>query len=110
MALRGHMNAVVCLARDPSSTYGLISGSHDGTCKIWDLRFTKNNKDGVVGESIYSIPRRSIEVEGKRIAGEGVKVFGVCWDKTVGIVSVGEDKMIQINRGEGVMPQGVKAK
>jgi WD40 repeat protein len=109
MTLRGHTNAVVCLARDPGSTYGLTSGSHDGTCKIWDLRSTKNNKDGVVGESIYSIPR-SIEREGKRIGGDGVKVFGVCWDKTVGIVSVGENKMIQINRGEGVMPQGVTAK
>jgi len=33
-------------------------------------------------------------------------VFGVCWDMTVGIVSVGEDKMIQINRGEGVISKG----
>ena len=32
-------------------------------------------------------------------------MFDVCWDKTVGIVSVGEDKRIQINRGEGMMPK-----
>ncbi|KAL2002347.1 hypothetical protein VTN02DRAFT_130 [Thermoascus thermophilus] len=107
MTLRGHTNAVVTLARDPHSTYGLISGSHDGTCRIWDVRSTRTEKDGVVGESIYSIPRKSLEEAGKadakRVGGEGVKVFGVCWDRTVGIVSAGEDKRIQINRGEGVL-------
>jgi hypothetical protein len=59
-----------------------------------------------VGESIYSIPRKSMEGEGKRVGGDGVKVFGVCWDLAMGIVSVGEDKMIQINRGEGVISKG----
>lgn len=107
MTLRGHTNAVVSLARDPHSTYGLISGSHDGTCRIWDIRATKTDKDGVVGESVYSISRKSLEEQGKsdtkRVGGEGVKVFSVCWDKTVGIVSAGEDKRIQINRGEGVL-------
>ncbi|PGH15851.1 ribosome biogenesis protein YTM1 [Polytolypa hystricis UAMH7299] len=110
MTLRGHTNAVVCLARDPDSTYGLISGSHDGTCRIWDVRSTKTDKDGVVGESIYSLPRKSMESDAKRVGGEGVKVFDVCWDKTVGIVSVGEDKMIQINRGQGVIPQQTPSK
>ncbi|KAK2785949.1 ribosome biogenesis protein ytm1 [Onygenales sp. PD_12] len=108
LTLRGHTNAVVSLARDPNSTYGLISASHDGTCRIWDVRSTKTDKDGVMGESIYSIPRKSAGGVGKRVGGEGVKVFDVCWDKTVGIVSAGEDKMIQINRGEGVMPAGEK--
>ncbi|KXG52604.1 uncharacterized protein PGRI_088880 [Penicillium griseofulvum] len=107
MTLRGHTNAVVSLARDPHSTYGLISGSHDGTCRIWDIRSTKTDKEGVVGESVYSITRKSLEEEGKsdskRVGGEGVKVFSVSWDKTVGIVSAGEDKRIQINRGEGVL-------
>ncbi|EEP79922.1 conserved hypothetical protein [Uncinocarpus reesii 1704] len=104
MTLRGHSNAVVCLARDPDSTYGLLSGSHDGTCRIWDIRSTKTDTDGVVGESIYSISRNSVG-EGKRVGGDGVKVFDVCWDKKVGIVSVGEDKVVQINRGEGVVPK-----
>ncbi|KMP09200.1 hypothetical protein CIRG_08881 [Coccidioides immitis RMSCC 2394] len=104
MTLRGHTNAVVCLARDPDSTYGLISGSHDGTCRIWDIRSTKTDTDGVVSESIYTIARKSAG-EGKRVGGDGVKVFDVCWDKKVGIVSVGEDKVIQINRGEGVVPK-----
>ncbi|KAL5003879.1 hypothetical protein BDV10DRAFT_180400 [Aspergillus recurvatus] len=107
MTLRGHTNAVVSLGRDPNSTYGLISGSHDGTCRIWDLRATKTDKGGAVGESVYSISRKSLEEEGKanskRVGGEGVKVFSVCWDREVGIVSAGEDKRIQINRGEGVL-------
>ncbi|KAJ0419970.1 hypothetical protein BJY00DRAFT_301819 [Aspergillus carlsbadensis] len=107
MTLRGHTNAVVTLARDPNSTYGLISGSHDGTCRIWDLRATKTDKGAAVGDSVYSISRKSLEDEGKtnskRVGGEGVKVFSVCWDREVGIVSAGEDKRIQINRGEGVL-------
>lgn len=103
MTLRGHINAVVSLAKDPTSTYGLVSGSHDGTCKIWDIRSTKTDVEGVSGESIYTISRKSAEGEGKRVGGEGVKVFSVCWDKAIGIVSAGEDKTIQINRGEGVI-------
>lgn len=110
MTLRDHTNGVVSLARDPQSEYGLISGSHDGTCRIWDIRSTKTDKDGVVGQSVYTITRKSLEDEGKgdskRVGGEGVKVFSVCWDKTVGIVSAGEDKRIQINRGEGVLSSG----
>ena len=110
MTLRGHTNAVVSLARDPHSNYGLISASHDGTCRIWDVRSTRVDKEGLVGESVYSIPRKVLEeeekVEKRPVGGEGVKVFGVCWDKTVGIVSAGEDKSIQINRGEGVLPSG----
>lgn len=108
MTLRGHTNAVVALARDPDSEYGLVSGSHDGTCRIWDVRSTKKGKDGVVGESIYSIERESAKGE-KRVAGEGVKVFGVCWDRKIGIVSASEDKRLQINRGEGVIPKGTAA-
>ncbi|MCJ1385250.1 ribosome biogenesis protein ytm1 [Xylographa soralifera] len=103
MTLRGHTNAVVTLARDPDSAYGLLSGSHDGTCRIWDVRSSRSDKDGMVGESIYTITRESIKGEPRRVGGEGVKVFGVCWDKEVGIVSAGEDKRLQINRGEGVV-------
>jgi len=107
MTLRGHANAVVTLARDPHSTYGLLSGSHDGTCRIWDIRSTKTDKNGVVGESIYVIPRESLEEGEKtgtsRVGGEGIKVFSVCWDRTLGILSAGEDKRIQINRGERVL-------
>jgi ribosome biogenesis protein YTM1 len=55
-----------------------------------------------VGEAIYVIDRETNQ-EGKRpVGGEGLKVFGVQWDKEVGIVSGGEDKMVQINRGRGI--------
>jgi ribosome biogenesis protein YTM1 len=108
MTLRGHTNAVVTLSRDPESEFGLVSGSHDGTCRIWDVRSTKKGKDGIVGESIYSIERESVKGE-RRVAGEGVKVFGVCWDRKVGIVSASEDRRLQINRGEGVIPKDTVA-
>ena len=58
----------------------------------------KQGKDGVVGESIYSIERQSTKGE-KREAGDTPKVFGVCWDRKIGIVSASEDKTLQINRG-----------
>ena len=103
MTLRGHTNAVVTLARDPDSAYGLLSGSHDGTCRIWDVRSSRSDKDGVIGESIYTVTRESVKSEPRRVGGEGVKVFGVCWDKEVGIVSGGEDKRLQINRGKGIV-------
>ena len=52
---------------------------------------------------MYIIERNSQQVGAKKpIGGEGVKVFGVTWDKDLGVVSGGEDKMLQINRGKGV--------
>lgn len=56
---------------------------------------------------MFVIERESNKGEGKRaIAGEGVKVFSVAWNREVGIVSAGEDKQMQINRGKGVMEAG----
>lgn len=103
MTLRGHTNAVVSLATDPNNTYGLASGSHDGTCRVWDVRSTKTDKEGRVGQSMYSVGRESIGGE-SRTSGDGVKVFGVLWDPDVGILSAGEDKRVQINRGKGAGP------
>jgi WD40 repeat protein len=105
MTLRGHYNAVVSLAKDPESQYGLVSGSHDGTCRVWDIRSKRSGKDGVVGESIYTIERESAKGKGRVVAGEGVKVFGVCWDESIGIVSASEDKRVQINQGSGIVSQ-----
>lgn len=105
MTLRGHNNAVVSLASDPNSAYGLVSGSHDGTCRVWDIRSGRSEKDGRVGESMYIIERESAKGEGKRVGGEGVKVFDVCWDNEIGLVSAGEDKRIQINRGQGIVAE-----
>ena len=101
MTLRGHANAVATLSPDPESSYGLVSGSHDGTCRVWDTRSSKSDRDGRVGESVYTIERESAKGQ-RAVAGEGVKVFGVCWNKDVGIVSAGEDKRVQINQGIGV--------
>jgi len=51
---------------------------------------------------MYIIERNSQKGAKRPVGGEGIKVFGVAWDKEVGIVSGGEDKMVQINRGKGV--------
>jgi ribosome biogenesis protein YTM1 len=54
-----------------------------------------------VGEAVYVIEREWAKGK-KPVGGEGVKVFGVNWDVELGIVSVGEDKRVQINRGRGI--------
>ena len=96
MTLRGHRNIVTSIAPDPESKYGLVSASADGTCRVWDLRSTRQGtkeEGGIVGEPVYLIERQKEK---------GSQVFEVCWDSDVGIVSAGEDKMVQINRGSGV--------
>jgi ribosome biogenesis protein YTM1 len=99
MTLKGHKNSVVSLARDPTNDYTLVSGSHDGTCRVWDVRSTQQEKEGAVGQSLYTLPRASLQGKPSPAVGDGVKVFGVCWHSEVGILSAGEDKVIQINRG-----------
>ncbi|EXJ81366.1 ribosome biogenesis protein ytm1 [Capronia epimyces CBS 606.96] len=99
MTLKGHKNSVVSLARDPSNDYTLVSASHDGTCRVWDVRSTQQEKEGAVGHSLYTLPRASLEGKASSAVGEGLKVFAVCWHNEVGILSAGEDKVVQINRG-----------
>ncbi|KAI0434705.1 WD40-repeat-containing domain protein [Xylaria sp. FL1042] len=114
LTLRGHKNMVSSLAACPDNDYSLVSGAYDGTCRIWDLRSaraaTKAEGGGSVSESVYVIERESLK-SGKPlprrtagdVPGRGVKVFGVAWDKTFGIVSGGEDKLVQINRGQDLL-------
>ncbi|CAK7218827.1 ribosome bioproteinsis protein ytm1 [Sporothrix eucalyptigena] len=105
MTLRGHVNKVAALAASPDNEYSLVSASHDGTCRIWDLRSSRKAVDGDSAESTTSISEAVFVIdregrEGKRpLAGEGVKVFDVAWSSSWGIVSGGEDKRVQINRG-----------
>ncbi|KAH3661512.1 hypothetical protein OGAPHI_006359 [Ogataea philodendri] len=76
--LVGHTNFVVSLATTDNE-YTLVSGSHDGTAKIWDVRANK---------SIYTIERES---------GPGSKVLAVDWNSEIGLLSGGTDKKLQIN-------------
>lgn len=110
MTLRGHVNKVVSLARCPDNEHSLVSGSHDGTCRIWDLRSVRaatSGEDGAGGggisEAVYVIDRESRGGKKRPLAGEGCKVFGVVWDRTWGVVSGGEDKRVQINRGRDII-------
>jgi ribosome biogenesis protein YTM1 len=77
--LIGHTNFVVSLATTDND-YMLISGSHDGTAKVWDIRANK---------AMYTITRQSQEPKSK--------VFSVNWEKEIGIMSTGSDKKLQIN-------------
>ncbi|KAF2684761.1 microtubule-associated protein [Lentithecium fluviatile CBS 122367] len=104
MTLRGHKNAAVSLDTDPNNENSLLSGSHDGTAQIWDVRAVRPSDvqgEGQVGESIYTIYRDSAGGKPVHAHGEGAKVFSVRWDIEVGILSAGEDKRVQINRQMG---------
>lgn len=110
MTLRGHRNMVGCLAAAPDNDYSLVSGSHDGTCRIWDLRSvraaTKAEGGGAVSESVYVVERETAKAgkaKSSDVPGRGAKVFGVAWDRSWGIVSAGEDRQVQINRGRDLL-------
>ncbi|KAG6203477.1 ribosome biogenesis protein ytm1 [Claviceps purpurea] len=107
MTLRGHVNMVVSLSASPENDYSLVSGSHDSTCRVWDLRSTRqatsDETTGVVCEPVYTIGREWLNGKKLPTAGDGAKVLSVVWDKSWGIVSAGEDKKVQINRGRGLL-------
>ncbi|KAF4512890.1 hypothetical protein G6O67_000220 [Ophiocordyceps sinensis] len=107
MTLRGHVNMISSLAASPDNDYSLLSGSHDSTCRVWDLRSvrpgTPEEGGGRVSEPAYTICREWLSGKKLPSAGDGAKVLSVAWDKTWGIVSAGEDKRVQINKGRGLL-------
>lgn len=109
MTLRGHVNMVVSVAASPENDYSLVSGSHDSTCRVWDLRSvrpaTAEEGGGSVSSAVYTIGREWLKNKKLPAAGDGAKVLSVVWDKTWGIVSGGEDKKVQVNRGRGLLAQ-----
>ncbi|EME39416.1 hypothetical protein DOTSEDRAFT_56810 [Dothistroma septosporum NZE10] len=100
MQLRGHQGMVNALAQNPELSYQVVSASNDGTCRIWDLRAGSSEATGDrVGSSVFVIERDSQRGAKKAEQGDSSRVFSVCWDQEVGIVSGGRDKMLQINKG-----------
>ncbi|CAH01381.1 Ytm1p [Kluyveromyces lactis] len=87
--LVGHKNFVVALDTCPENEYMICSASHDGTVKVWDVRSNT---------AMYTITREDKNV----VKGVNDKVFAVKWAKGVGIISGGQDKKIQINKGDNI--------
>ena len=83
--LVGHTNFVVGLTASPHNQNMFASSSHDGTVKVWDVRAEK---------SLYTITRQD--------GSTNAKIFDVCWDDRIGIISGGEDKKLQINKGSDI--------
>jgi ribosome biogenesis protein YTM1 len=104
MTLRGHTNIITALARDPDSDYQFISASNDGTCRIWDIRSARTEAGAEkVGECVFVIDRFQPTAGSNRtraLQGDESRVFSVCWDHEVGIVSGGRDKEIQIHNSK----------
>ncbi|CCD24907.1 Ytm1p NDAI_0E00910 [Naumovozyma dairenensis CBS 421] len=90
--LIGHKNFVVSLDTCPENEYMLCSGSHDGTVKVWDVRSSS---------PMYTITREDKSVK----KGINDKVLAVRWAEKVGIISGGQDKKIQINKGDNIFKQ-----
>ncbi|CUM47714.1 unnamed protein product [Debaryomyces tyrocola] len=86
--LIGHTNFVVGLSKCPTNDNMFASCSHDGTVKVWDVRSEK---------SLYTITRE----QNNATKGQD-KVFSVIWDNDIGIISGGQDKKIQINKGSDI--------
>ncbi|AET40610.1 Ytm1p Ecym_6228 [Eremothecium cymbalariae DBVPG len=87
--LIGHNNFVVSLDTCPENEYMLCSGSHDGTVRVWDVRSDA---------PLYTITREDKSVQ----KGINDKVFAVKWAKDVGIISGGQDKKLQFNKGDNL--------
>ncbi|KAI0470849.1 ribosome biogenesis protein YTM1 [Xylariaceae sp. FL0804] len=122
MTLRGHRGPVASLAPGPEDdANSLVSGSYDGTCRVWDLRSTggaarssSTSSATIESDSVYVIERESSSSKangGSRssrggpgdVPGVGAKVLAVAWDRGLGIASAGEDRAVQINRGRDLL-------
>ncbi|KAF2237715.1 microtubule-associated protein-like protein ytm1 [Viridothelium virens] len=108
MTLRGHAGPVACLAAGPEEGAGgpwaLVSGGFDGTCRVWDVRSVRAGRGSVEGgigavgeESVFVVGRESEKGTGRVPPADRTKVFGVCWDRDVGILSAGNDNRVQVD-------------
>jgi len=61
---------------------------------------------GATSDAVYTIQRESLAGKKTGVAGTGAKVLTVAWDERWGIVSAGEDKQVQVNRGKGILAGG----
>ncbi|CCG81667.1 Ribosome biogenesis protein ytm1 [Taphrina deformans PYCC 5710] len=88
--LSGHTSFVSSLAAAPHQEYLFASASFDGEVRVWDLRNEK---------SLYAIKRHQAPIATTKSQKTGSnKVMAVAWGE-IGIVSGGEDCLLQINRG-----------
>ncbi|KAI8451926.1 WD40-repeat-containing domain protein [Phakopsora pachyrhizi] len=96
LILNGHQAPVSSISSNPSSSNSLqiLSGSFDGTCKIWDTRSTK--------QSLYTIrpidnPSSSKSMTSK-VKVDSSKVLSVAWNEDGNLIGFGgEEKRLHVH-------------
>lgn len=53
--LNGHKDSVLAVAADAVDVQRLVSGSADGTWRLWDLRSERGVRAGIVGQEVVSV-------------------------------------------------------
>jgi WD40 repeat protein len=96
LVLHGHTAPVSTVSSNPSRANSLqiLSGSYDGTCKIWDTRSTK--------QSLYTISnptqsaKQSISNPNQKLSNQ--KILAVGWNSDGNLLgSGGEDRKLSIH-------------
>lgn len=96
LTLHGHTGPVSSVSVSPASSSVLVlSGSYDGTLRLWDARSPK--------ESLFTLGRPAVE-------GKGKKVMCVGWSSDGGMIgSGGEDGQVVLGRGNVANPAATGA-
>ncbi|MBW0462431.1 hypothetical protein O181_002146 [Austropuccinia psidii MF-1] len=90
LVLHGHTGPVSSISSNPSSSNSLqiLSGSYDGTCKIWDTRSVK--------QSLYTI--KNPKDDNESLKREDLKVLTVGWNTEGNLLGFGgEDRNLAIH-------------
>ncbi|KAG0148290.1 hypothetical protein CROQUDRAFT_654987 [Cronartium quercuum f. sp. fusiforme G11] len=92
LTLHGHQGPVSSISSNPCNTHSLqiLSGSYDGTCKIWDTRSIK--------ESLYTITKPTAGSAQDQKKPKGKKILSVGWNAEGNLLGFGgEDCELSIS-------------
>lgn len=106
--LTGHTLAVVSAALSPGDGRLALSGSRDGTVRIWDVGMRKaistvSEGRGVVGVAWRPVSSSSMDVQEGLPSGTVGGYGGIGGSGVMGFVTGGEDGLVRWYRGAGMV-------